>query len=418
MSKTVSTVLKIASFGIGSFYDVTRVTNGKNVDGPLLVVANHPNSGIDPILVQSIMDRDLRFLAKSTLFKKPVLKTVLRKANALPAYRSQDGSDTTKNQSTFTEVNAALHEGSAVAVFPEGVSHNETNMVKLKTGTARMALAAYNDGVHDLRILPVGLHYFNKERWRSNAAVTVGRVINLSEWIESDELTHDPHSHDAAVALTTLIDERIREVTVNANNEDELEAAQFVAEASGRGLRYGLAFVEEKTETSPAFVRRVELLRKKMDRVGASPKDMTGGTRSGPIRLHVAVDLLTTAVEAPSAFVGAVSYAPAFHATHWIYNLIGKRGAGGASVKIGAGFVTYPVWATILIWTLKKLGMHGAVAFALAFTAWVLHLSSRPIIEDTKRRWKENVFEIQMKYSSKKRQRLAQLRKEYKDLVS
>src|SRR5919112_2419329 len=94
--------------------------------GALIFVLNHPNGLIDPGLVFAALPRRISFLAKSTLFRLPVIGWLLRTVEALPLYRRADaGEDVSKNLRTFEEARRLLLNGRAVALFPEGFSHNE-----------------------------------------------------------------------------------------------------------------------------------------------------------------------------------------------------------------------------------------------------------------------------------------------------
>ncbi len=83
-------------------------------DGPLLLLPNHPNALLDPALIWATAGRDVRFLAKSTLFNTP-LRPVLRAGGAIAVYRrSDEGVDTAKNAETCAAVAAAIADGDAV----------------------------------------------------------------------------------------------------------------------------------------------------------------------------------------------------------------------------------------------------------------------------------------------------------------
>ncbi len=133
--------------------------------GTIIVVLSHPNGAVDPGLVFVSLPRRVSFLAKSTPFDMPFVGFLFRVIEALPVYRRIDaGADMSKNRRTFQNCEELLERGRCIAVFPEGISHDQTQLQPLKTGTARIALGALADAERDsdltrngLKIRPVGL---------------------------------------------------------------------------------------------------------------------------------------------------------------------------------------------------------------------------------------------------------------------
>ena len=118
------------------FYRVERV-GPPLPDGALLLVANHPNTLLDPSLVQTTVGRSVRFLAKSTLFRGGFLSPLVRGSGAIPVYRKIDpGVDTSRNVETFAAVQRALAGGHVVCLFPEGISHISGHLERLRRGAA------------------------------------------------------------------------------------------------------------------------------------------------------------------------------------------------------------------------------------------------------------------------------------------
>ena len=73
-----------------------------------------------------------------------------------------------------------------MAVFPEGISHDEAALQPLKTGAARIALEAAGEaGTEDLVTVAVGLVYDAKARFRSRALVRVGHPAKAAQWAEA-----------------------------------------------------------------------------------------------------------------------------------------------------------------------------------------------------------------------------------------
>jgi 1-acyl-sn-glycerol-3-phosphate acyltransferase len=177
--------------------------------GPVLLVANHPNEAFDPLLVAAAVDRPVRFLAKAPLFSVPLVGAVLRAAGCLPIYRpSDDPSLTARNTATFAAVTAALGDGAAVALFPEGTSHDAPALAPLKTGAARIALGAAAGGV-PLSIVPVGLVLADRDRARSEALAVLGAPL---AW---DDLRGTGASAEAVRDLTGRITAALEAVTLN-----------------------------------------------------------------------------------------------------------------------------------------------------------------------------------------------------------
>jgi len=60
----------------------------------------------------------------------------------------------------YDAVWARLKEGGCVGIFPEGGSHDRTQMLPLKAGVCIMALGAMTKNCKPVRIVPCGFNYF------------------------------------------------------------------------------------------------------------------------------------------------------------------------------------------------------------------------------------------------------------------
>ncbi|MCU1391823.1 MAG: hypothetical protein JWM34_251 [Ilumatobacteraceae bacterium] len=175
-------------------------------DGPVITVANHANGLVDGLLLMSTLPRWPRFLGKSTLFRIPVLKPLLKLAGVIPVHRAKDakpgdGDRGAQNDATFAECRRLLALGAVVSIFPEGISHDLDTLQPLRTGAARIALTAAEEGAADLVIVPIGLAYDAKATFRSHALVTIGDPIPVSQWAEA----HRDDERAAVRACTAAI---------------------------------------------------------------------------------------------------------------------------------------------------------------------------------------------------------------------
>jgi 1-acyl-sn-glycerol-3-phosphate acyltransferase len=172
----------LARVGVRVFFRDVRIQEAERLrgaTGPRLVVAHHLNSLVDPLLIFARGPGRPRFLAKSTLWRHPVVAPLVILCDAIPVYRHQDGVDVSRNLDTFAAAREILCAGGTVALFPEGKSHNEPLPQPLKTGAARIALAACAEGrAPGLRIVPIGMAYQDKGRFRSRVVLRVGVPID------------------------------------------------------------------------------------------------------------------------------------------------------------------------------------------------------------------------------------------------
>ena len=109
--------------------------------GGFVVVANHlteldPITVAYPVYASGIMPR---FLAKESLFRVPVVGTIIAKIGQVPVYRG-----TSRAKDSLVAALAELDSGGAVIVYPEGTITLDPRMwpMRGRTGAARLALKA------------------------------------------------------------------------------------------------------------------------------------------------------------------------------------------------------------------------------------------------------------------------------------
>ncbi|GAB5560158.1 MAG: hypothetical protein SynsKO_18050 [Synoicihabitans sp.] len=184
-------------------------------EGPVLLVANHPNSLLDPVLLGIASRRPVRLLAKAPLFNIRGLGALMRAFGMIPAHRGSDSrsrEEIKKNLASLAQAATALGDdgGSVVGIFPEGKSHDDLQVGLVRSGAARLAMQAVAAGVKGLRIVPVGLNYESKDRFRSAVWINVGEAIDADAWLAE-------HGDERAAmrALTPEIDQRMKQVAIH-----------------------------------------------------------------------------------------------------------------------------------------------------------------------------------------------------------
>lgn len=119
-----------------------------------------------------------------------------------------------------------LSAGNCVGIFPEGGSHDRTDLLPLKAGVAIMALGAMaNDPECNVKIVPCGMNYFNAHKFRSRAVVEFGHPI---EFLRDLVAKYDDPSKQKEVISECLeiITNGLRAVTVNCQDYETLMVIQ------------------------------------------------------------------------------------------------------------------------------------------------------------------------------------------------
>ena len=211
---------------LGAFFRRIEVVGLENIpqDRGGLLVSWHPNGMIDPALMYATFPRNVVFGARHGLFKWPLLGWVMRKIGTVPIYRGQDlkhmpiEKQRELNQQSLDQLANCIAEGSFSALFPEGVSHDSPFLQQLKTGAARIFIAAQiknqchaqaHPNLKPPVIIPVGLHYDAKARFRSDVLINFHPPIELPPDLEN---ITDIQDREAQQRLTDLIEETLTNV--------------------------------------------------------------------------------------------------------------------------------------------------------------------------------------------------------------
>ena len=229
----------IVAVGIRLYYKEIKVKNRKklDVDGPCIILANHPNTLMDAWVIGYICKQPIHFMAKATLFNSPFKQKVLRSLNMIPINRRGEGAVSgVTNEDSFEACYRILEEGKTLVIFPEGTSHWERHLRELKTGAARIALEVENrnHGKLGLQIIPLGLNYMDADRFRSDVLVQVGNPMEITDYLED----YQKSAGNAAKKVTEQIRIRLEQLLVNSDiKEDEKLTEELHAVFSSKYIK-------------------------------------------------------------------------------------------------------------------------------------------------------------------------------------
>ena len=365
-----------------------EVTGRANVppEDAVIFVLNHPNALVDPAFLLCLAPRRVAFLAKTPLFRTPVIGYVVRALDSLPAYRRQDkGEDVSRNAETFAAARELLGRGIAIGICPEGVSHNEPRLKPLKTGAARIALATASTGVLKVKIVPAGLYYTDKTSFRSSA------LLHFAEAIDVPRVDLDPDGTPPRVAVRELsgrVEEAMREVMLHAEQEEALgliDRAEKIFSAAevdepdeeqrlARSLELRQRFLEGYSFYRQHEPRRLDDIEVRIARFEAElkqarldPSDLSLPPTASHTILQLLAQVFTCVVLAPFAAIGLVLHYPAYRLAGYLSRRLGREHDVLSTFKIISAMLLFPLtWLTValLAWLFR-----GWVAVATSLVA-------------------------------------------------
>ncbi len=370
----------IGELATRSYYRVTVSGARVPATGPVLLVANHNNSLVDPALVAWTAGREVRFLAKSTLFTHPLIGWLVRAVGSVPVYRQQD--DPTKlsqNLDSFRAVHDVLARGDAVGIFPEGISHSGAQLAPLKTGAARIAIGAAGLIGTDFPIVAMGLVFRDRDTFRSEAHVIISEPFRWNDLV--GELTN----RGAVRELTARIDGAMRAVSLNLEQwedeplvraAEEVWRAEFgsVADADPAAEVHRLRITTEALSAlrrgrADAWRETAAELRghaRALRTLGLSPQALAASPSFGEAMRWI-VPRLPFLLMLPVSILGALVFWIPREATAWLASWIAAREGDDALVthRVLVGAVFFPVWFLSLALTVgARFGWTwGVVAF-------------------------------------------------------
>ncbi len=399
--------------GVYGYFRKLEITGRQNIPGagPVIFASNHPHSITDALLLGLGAGRMLHFIAHSGLFRSWWKAWFLHSTGVIPVYRSQDvegASD--RNAAMFAACHEVLRDGGSIGIFPEGTSAEERRVQKLKTGTARVALSAERDvdwGM-DLTIVPVGLSFESRRRFRSRVLVRFGRPIRVTDWrerYEADEVAavnaltatlQDALRHEVVNVERAEFDALLRDVTKVYKGEllerDDLtipggtrfEQDQTLAREFARAMDF---FYEYNPEVIWGLARLMEDYRTRRHELRL--RDELLRAQQGPsMRAEMVRFLVMGAVGLPPAVIGVVGNVLPYVLTEWTARHFAPDLTKRHSYQFVVGFVLFAAWYAFLLTKAHGvLGGWGTLVLGLVLPLAGLFSRQYALRMRKRRRW-------------------------------
>lgn len=364
---------------VSQFFKTIHITGAPQLlSGPILFTPNHPNQAVDPFIMGVITKRSVSFVAKSTLFKNPVLGAFFRSLNMIPVYRKSDAQDISKNEETFRAVAEALKEQKAIVIFPEGTSSEARKLLPLKTGAARMALLAESESNFTLgvQIQPVSITYSDPYTFQSSVTITFGEPIAAAEY--RDAYLVDPQN--SVKLLTQRVEKDLRVLSVNVNDLTHQPLVEKVARLfSSSGIDDRTRFQEIATHVeaiAPHFPEKKKEIELRLQNY------FDIATAFNLEHYHPYFDLPQSTVEksgylllSPFILIGILTHAVPYYSIRALLSLLRVPTYNFASFKIGLSALLFPLWYLAVYIVVHGYTLHHSCAliviFSMLFTGYL-----------------------------------------------
>ena len=386
-----SVVRQIARFWLWFFFKDVAVVRASLVPaaGPVLLCINHPNNMIDSLLVGGVLPRKVHYLATAALFRNPLMARFLTACGAIPVYRKQDDPDKMeRNADAFAACFRALEQGRLVGIYPEGTTHSESRVQRIKTGAARIALdyQAAGRGA-PLTLIPVGITFEARKAFRGHVRLSFGEPIALApyapvyqdepakavealttaiQWGMEAEILHmaRPERQDLVRAVeeiyrNDLIRELQEERGLGARQIDPLRLSRAIADAAAH-------FEERDPERVARMWTAVLKYRAMLAAYRVRDQTVRARAQRPPARARLRHSW-EASIGLPFFAYGLVVNGLPYLLPRWLARRTARKETDYATTRLLASIVAFPLFWAIEVWIVwRLLGPAWALGFALS----------------------------------------------------
>jgi 1-acyl-sn-glycerol-3-phosphate acyltransferase len=187
-------------------------------DRPVVIVANHQNALLDPVVLCISTFRQLHWLTRADVFKSRPVAKFLNRINMMPVYRERDrvADIHDRNNEIFNQCYARMKRNACIGIFPEGTHRGKKQLVPLKKGLARLVLGAHDAGVENVCIVPAGLDYESFYEPQKNLIVKFGEPIEVAAIISQN--AESPAKVHAEI--TRVVAQALKKLMIHIDQED------------------------------------------------------------------------------------------------------------------------------------------------------------------------------------------------------
>jgi 1-acyl-sn-glycerol-3-phosphate acyltransferase len=176
------------------YYKDIQVHGRENLkkDKPLMVLANHQNGLIDPLVIGTYSGLYPYYLARADVFNHALIHRMLRYLRMMPIYRLRDGRDfAQKNEGIYQRCAQIIQKNNSLLLFPEGGHGRNRKVRPLKNGFIHILskTLAQNPEI-DVWIQPMGVNYTNLTEFPDRVRLYIAPAIRVKDfWQDGEDQT-------------------------------------------------------------------------------------------------------------------------------------------------------------------------------------------------------------------------------------
>lgn len=379
----------VITVGIKLYYKEISIIHKDRLpkEGPMILVANHPNTMIDGWVLGLLYKQPIHFMAKATFFNTKLKKWILTKFKMIPINRASDGKTKgVSNVSSFESCFKLLEKDGILVIFPEGTSFKERFLREIKSGTSRIALdfAKNNNFETGLKIVPIGINYSQAEKFRSRILVDIGEPIEVDKSYDEElkykenvnnltgkirlsleKVLVTPSDKFQDVLLEKIQSLYIRSYKISANVKnkmDELKELKNLIEGIGLTRPYALYEIDELATK----------ITQKVDMYNIKPDYLSRGSKLKSYAKEILGSILLLALGFPIYIYGLLHNILQYLITDVLIRRITTEVEYFAPLGIIIGIFLYPI-------TYTAFGIGVNYFFELKGLWLVLYIVSLPV---------------------------------------
>jgi 1-acyl-sn-glycerol-3-phosphate acyltransferase len=155
--------------------------------GPVILAPNH-FSFFDHFFIAMLLRREVQFMAKSQLFRPPVLDFILTHGGTFPVRRGR------RDEEAFTTAHSILDRGGTVLMYAEGGRSRSKRLGEPKPGLGRLVLES------GVPVVPIAIHGSQHVREAKRGRISPKVTVHYGEPIAFERVEHPTREQSQAVA--------------------------------------------------------------------------------------------------------------------------------------------------------------------------------------------------------------------------